>query len=44
MSQDLIRLMHVLFLPGAEYKPAAGGARARPAMVPGSFVMLIYGR
>ena len=35
---------HKLFLPGAEYKAPAGGARGRPAMVPGSFVMLIFGR
>jgi DNA-binding beta-propeller fold protein YncE len=35
---------HKLFLPAAEFKPAAGGGRGRPAMVPGSFVMLIYGR
>jgi YVTN family beta-propeller protein len=35
---------HKLFLPGAEYKAAAGGARGRPTMVPGSFVMLMFGR
>jgi DNA-binding beta-propeller fold protein YncE len=35
---------HKLFLPGAEYKAAAGGGRGRPAMVPGSFVMLVFGR
>jgi YVTN family beta-propeller protein len=34
---------HKLFLPGAEYKPAAAGGRGRPTMVPGSFVMLVFG-
>jgi YVTN family beta-propeller protein len=34
---------HKLFLPGAEYKPAAAGG-GRPAMVPGSFVVLVFGR
>jgi DNA-binding beta-propeller fold protein YncE len=33
---------HRLFLPAAEYKPAPGAAR--PAMIPGSFVVLIFGR
>jgi hypothetical protein len=33
---------HKLFLPGAEYKAAGGGGR--PTMVPGSFVMLVFGR
>jgi DNA-binding beta-propeller fold protein YncE len=36
---------HRLFLPGVEYKPAAAGApRQRPAVVPGSFVLLVFGR
>jgi DNA-binding beta-propeller fold protein YncE len=35
---------HKLFLPGAEYKAAAAGGRGRPTMVPGSFVMLVFGR
>jgi YVTN family beta-propeller protein len=35
---------HKLFLPGAEYQPAAAGGRARPTMVPGSFVVLVFGR
>jgi hypothetical protein len=35
---------HKLFLPGAEYKAPAAGGRGRPTMVPGSFVMLIFGR
>ncbi|HEY1380573.1 MAG TPA: YncE family protein [Gemmataceae bacterium] len=36
---------HRLFLPGAEYKAAAAGApRARPTPVPGSFVVMIFGR
>jgi DNA-binding beta-propeller fold protein YncE len=35
---------HRLFLPGAEYEPAgaAAGARGRPAMVPGSYVVLVF--
>ena len=33
---------HRLFIPGAEYKPAM--ATARPTMVPGSFVVLVYGK
>ncbi len=36
---------HRLFIPAAEYKPAAAGTpRGRPAMVPGSFVVLVFGR
>jgi DNA-binding beta-propeller fold protein YncE len=36
---------HRLFIPAAEYKPAAAGApRARPTMVPGTFAVLVYGR
>jgi DNA-binding beta-propeller fold protein YncE len=36
---------HRLFLPAAEYKAAAAGApKARPEMVPGSFVVLVFGR
>ena len=34
---------HRLYVPAAEYKPTAAGARGRPAMVPGSFVVLVYG-
>ena len=33
---------HRLFVPAAEYKAAAAGAR--PAMVPGSFAILVFGR
>jgi DNA-binding beta-propeller fold protein YncE len=32
---------HRLLLPGAEYKPAAAGSR--PAMVPGTFCLLVFG-
>ena len=35
---------HKLYLPGAEYKAATGGGGGRPAMVPGSFVVLMFGR
>jgi DNA-binding beta-propeller fold protein YncE len=36
---------HNLFLPGAEFKPApADNPRQRPMMVPGSFVVLVYGK
>jgi DNA-binding beta-propeller fold protein YncE len=34
---------HKLFIPAAEFKPPAGG-RGRPTIVPGSFVVLIYGK
>jgi DNA-binding beta-propeller fold protein YncE len=33
---------HRLFIPGAEFKSAAG--MTRPAMVPGSFVVLVFGK
>ena len=35
---------HRLFVPAAEFKAPAGQPNARPAMVPGTFVVLIYGR
>jgi DNA-binding beta-propeller fold protein YncE len=36
---------HRLFIPGAEYKaPAAGQPRGRPTMVPGSFVVMLFGK
>jgi DNA-binding beta-propeller fold protein YncE len=35
---------HTLFLPAAEFKAPANGGRGRPAMVPGSFVVLMLGR
>jgi DNA-binding beta-propeller fold protein YncE len=38
---------HRLFLPAAEFQaapPAKEGARTRPRMVPGSFVVLVYGK
>jgi YVTN family beta-propeller protein len=33
---------HRLFVPAAEFKPPTGG-RGRPTIVPGSFVVLVYG-
>jgi DNA-binding beta-propeller fold protein YncE len=33
---------HRLWLPGAEYKPATGGGRPTP--VPGSFVVMVFGK
>ena len=33
---------HHLWLPGAEYKPATGGGRPTP--VPGSFVVMVFGK
>ncbi len=35
---------HKLYLPAAEYKAATGGGRGRPPMVPGSFVILVFGQ
>lgn len=35
---------HRLFIPGAEYKAAGDNPRGRPMMVPGSFVVLVYGK
>jgi DNA-binding beta-propeller fold protein YncE len=34
---------HRLYLPAAEFKPAAKGG-GRPAMVPGTFAVLVFGR
>jgi DNA-binding beta-propeller fold protein YncE len=34
---------HRMFIPGAEFKPAAPGTR-RPPMVPGSFAVLVFGQ
>jgi DNA-binding beta-propeller fold protein YncE len=34
---------HRLFIPAVTYKPAAG-PKARPSIVPGSFVVLVYGK
>jgi hypothetical protein len=34
---------HRLFIPAATYKPGAT-PRARPSIVPGSFVVLVYGK
>ena len=33
---------HKLFIPAAKFKPAAG--KSRPAMVPGTFSVLVYGK
>jgi DNA-binding beta-propeller fold protein YncE len=35
---------HNLFLPGAEFKAPADNPNARPMPVPGSFVVLVYGK
>jgi DNA-binding beta-propeller fold protein YncE len=34
---------HRLFLPGAEFKAAPDNPRGRPSVVPGSFVVLVFG-
>jgi DNA-binding beta-propeller fold protein YncE len=41
-TMALDRKTHKLFLPSADFKPAAGGGR--PGLVPGSFAVLVYGR
>jgi DNA-binding beta-propeller fold protein YncE len=35
---------HRLFIPAAEFKAAADNPRARPTLVPGTFVVLVYGK
>jgi DNA-binding beta-propeller fold protein YncE len=35
---------HRLFIPGAEFKAASDNPRGRPSMVPGSFVVMIFGK
>jgi hypothetical protein len=32
--------MHAIFLSGARFEPQAAGARGRPTMIPGSYVLL----
>jgi hypothetical protein len=34
---------HRIYLGAASYLAAAGGAKGRPPMVPGSFKILVYG-